>query len=137
MPKEGIVFVRHAYINNLHHYLIVSWDNEDNSWGVGIAALPSKKLARKYAGGYFPTKEKCAETTNLGSGVRISWFLHELEDIMSVSNRKYGVQAWDACAVDNRRHNVYKYILGKRGWREFPYYDYDAKEIKSLMRIYK
>ena len=112
------MYVRHAYISGLHHYLVIFWDDEVNGWSVGIAALPSKRQARKFAGGYFDTKEQVAGTTNLGSRVRISWFLREIDRAMNSLGHKYGKRDWYAIPVDDRRFRAYRFILGKRGWTE-------------------
>lgn len=112
-------YIRHSYIAGLHHYLIVVWDDEVNGWQVGIAAMPSKRLAKRYASGRFEYEAEVAEKTNsAGRGTNISWFLRQLNAIMTDLNYKFGSQLWMAYAVDAQRHRVYRHILSKRGWLE-------------------
>lgn len=111
-------YIRHSYIAGLHHYLIVSWDCEVNGWQVGIAAMPSKRLAKRYAGGRFEHEADVADRTNRAGRVNIGWFLRQLNVIMTDLNYKFGSQLWMAYAVDAQRHRVYKHILSKRGWLE-------------------
>lgn len=112
------MIVRHSYIAGLHHYLIVNWDDDLGGWNVGISALPSKKIAKRYAGGYFDTKVEVAQTTNPVGAVRMAWFIHELQDVMNHLGRKYGMAYWYAIAVDDQRHRIYRWALSKKGWSE-------------------
>lgn len=110
------MYIRHAYMSGLHHYIIINWSEDVNGWSVGIAALPSKRQARKFAGGIFDKKEDVAAVTNRNTGVQASWFLRELDTAMDHLNRKYGNQHWYAIPVDERRFRVYRHLLGKRNW---------------------
>lgn len=110
------MYIRHAYISGLHHYIVVQWDNDVNGWQIGIAALPSKRQARKFAGGIFESKDDVARVTNHIAGVRISWFLREVDTAMDLLTRRFGANEWYATPVNDQRFRVYRYILGKRGW---------------------
>lgn len=129
------MYVRHAYISGLHHYIIIRWDDDIEGWSIGIAALPSKRQARKFAGGIFDRKEDVAAVTNHMTGVRVSWFTRELECAMDQLGRKFGPHDWYAIPVDNQRFRVYRYLLGKRGWTVA--YRLLDDELVDVMAFYK
>jgi hypothetical protein len=97
--------------------LIINWDSEINGWSIGIAALSSKKVAKRYAGGYFPSKEQIALTTNLGNRISVKWFMRELNTGIRRLEARYGPQDHYAIAVDARRLSVYRWILQRKGWK--------------------